>query len=524
MAVKYKYGKRPMIVWYGKIFYGAGNLGIAFITQTLTGFILFFGTVVCRVPAFVMGIAFSVGLIWDAVTDPVAGYLTDNTKSRLFGKRHGYIILSTFLIAVTNVILWSVPVESSVVLKFFWFFISIMLLQTVNTLFNTPYGALGVDLAGDYHEQTVLQTYKSVFFLIGTIAPTVIMALLQGSSPYADGRNDPSTYLNMAYISSIAMLVCGFICFMGTYSHVPRLNKKAQLSVAPSGKKSIKSVLKDFFAVIKNKNYSSVIFGYSLSMMASAFLTGVGIYMFTYPFAFPPMEMYALIGALFVATILSQPLWALAAKRFDKKPSLLAGVCITVVGVLGVLAVFLSLDSIQGTEARFTTLLGPLVVAGVGVGSLYPLPFSIMADAIAYDTVNSGEDKTATFTGFMSFAVKIAQAATLLIIGVMLEFIGFKVPDDPNIAYVPSRLTMDGLGWLFCVGSVLAMAGSAVLFSRYKLKSADIPNHETVKTPMFEVDRLFSVLEEKEKTGRKKPDKKGKRNAESGRNSGNKRD
>lgn len=499
MAKGYGYEHRPMIAWYGKVFYGTGNLGIAFISQTMTGFILFFGTVVCRVPAFIMGLAFSLGVIWDAVTDPLAGYITDNTKSQLLGKRHGFIILGTFLVAITNILLWSVPFDFTVAQKFVWFFISIVLLQTGNTIYSTPYNALGVDLAGDYHEQTLLQTYKSVFFLLGTIVPTVIMALLQAnpSAGYTDGRFDPSTYMNMAYISSVIMLLCGFICYMGTYSHIPRINKKAQFTGGVAHK-GIKTIVRDFFFILKDRNYRSVILGYAVSMMASAFLTGVGLYMFTYTFKLSSNDMYLLLGTLFVSIILSQPLWAGLSRKIDKKPALILGMSITIAGVVYIFAVFMGIFNISGAGMLFKFMVPCLIVTGIGIGSLYPLPYSMMADTIAYNKVKNNEDRTATFTGFMTFAFKLSQALTLLIIGIMLEVIGFKTSQGTEV-YVPPLSAERGLGYIFCIGVVGSLTAGIIIFSRYTLKGKDIPTHDSIKSPSFEVDRLISVLEYKEK-------------------------
>jgi GPH family glycoside/pentoside/hexuronide:cation symporter len=499
MAV-YKYNNRPMIVWYGKVYYGIGNLGIAFVTQTMTGFILFFGTVVCRVPAFIMGLAFSLGVIWDAITDPVGGYITDNTKSQLLGKRHGYIIVATFMVALTNILLWSVPFDFGVVQKFIWFLLCIMLFQTGNTLFSTPYNALGIDLAGDYHEQTVMQTYKSVFFLLGTIAPTIVMALLQAnpSAGYTDGRFDPSTYIDMAYISSIIMMLCGFVCYMGTYSHVPRLNKKA--SFQKTQPKKFKAILFDFFNILKDGNYRAVIIGYAVSMMASAFLTGVGLYMFTYTFKFSSTQMYFMLGTLFVSTIISQPLWAFLSRKIDKKPSLITGMVMTLLGVMYIFAVFLNLLPVSHRPDTLIMYLLPcLVFTGIGIGSLYPLPYSMMADTIAYNTIKNKEDRTATFTGFMTFSFKISQALTLLIIGILLEVVGFKTAVDTQI-YVPPLSAETGLGYIFCIGVIVSMIAGIIIFSGYKLKSSDVPNHSAVKMPSFEIDRLISVIEDKEKS------------------------
>jgi Na+/melibiose symporter-like transporter len=208
--------------------------------------------------------------------------------------------------------------------------------------------------------------------------------------------------------------------------------------------------------------------------------------------------MYTLFGILFVCIILSQPLWALISKKIDKKPALLLGMAITLSGALYIFAIVLGLIKAENTEALLFNLYPCLIVSGIGIGSLYPLPYSIMADTIAYNTVKNKEDRTATFTGFMTFSFKLSQALTLLLIGLLLEIIGFKVPEGTEI-YLPSMTAQRGLGYIFCIGVVITMVAGIVLFSGYGLKKADIPTHDNVKSPSFEVDRLISVLEYKEK-------------------------
>lgn len=497
MAKKYKFGKKPMIVWYGKLFYSCGNTGVAFITQTFTGFILFYGTIICRIPAGLMGLAFSIGAMWDGITEPLVGYITDNTKSKLMGKRHGYMIVSVFLLSLLNILIWSVPQNLDTSVKFLWITLGIILLHTLETFYSTPHSALGVELAGDYEEQTVLQSVKSVFFLIGTIAPTVIMALLQANPAegITDGRYDPNSYLNMAFISSFVMLFTGFISVIGTYSHVPRLNKKAMLINNDNNNKfSFKAIVMDFIAVIKEKNYRAIIVGYAVAMVASAFLTGVGMYMFTYTFKVDSTQMYVLLGVLFLATILSQPLWAYLSNKIDKKPALQLSIIIAIVGIIAAFFVFLYKDYIPTTDELVKLLLGPLFFAGIGVGGLYPLPSSIMADIIAYDAEKTKQDKTATFASFMTFALKLSQSATLLIIGLTLELIGFKVPEGTGI-YIPPRSAELGLGYLFFAGVVISLIAAMLFIRSYSLKKTDIPTHTPKNIPVFEVDRLLTEIE-----------------------------
>jgi len=493
---KYKFGKRPMISMYGKAYYGFGNMGAGFITQTLASFIMFFGTVIHGMPASLMGLIFSLGVVWDAVTDPVGGYVTDKHKSKLFGKRHGFMIVGCFTAAVFNILLWSTPAGFGVFGKFVWLLTCIILLQTALTFYNTPYNALGIDLSGDYHEQTVTQAVKSVFFLLGTIIPMLIIALLQMNSGFSDGREDPSTYMNMAYISSAVMAVCGFVAFAGTFSHIPRLNKKSQLLEEAQPSKQKANIIKGFFEVLKDKNYRAIIIGYAVSMMASAIFTGVGIFLFTYTFELPEMEMYLMLGGVLIVCILSQPLWAYLSKKIDKKPSLLLGMALTIAAAVYIMGVFLNLESYADPIDKMIALIPALILAGMGVGSLYPLPYSMMADATAYDAKKNNRDRTALFTAFMSFSFKISQALTLLLVGFVLDLIGFAAPGEGETLKAGAA---NGLGWLFGIGIITTLVIGLVIVSGYGLKKKDIPSHDEVKTPSFEIDRLLSVMEEKKK-------------------------
>jgi Na+/melibiose symporter-like transporter len=285
---------------------------------------------------------------------------------------------------------------------------------------------------------------------------------------------------------------------MGTYSHVPRLNKKAQL--LNQTRKKFRDILGEFFNILKDKNYRAIIIGYAVSMMASAFFTGVGLYMFTYTFKFSSTQMYLLIGSLFISTIVSQPLWAFLSRRIDKKPSLIIGMIITLLGALYIFAIFLNLLPVPREADKLMVYLFPcVVVTGIGIGSLYPLPYSMMADVIAYNAIKSKEERTATYSAFMTFAFKISQALTLLLIGVMLEAVGFKTGEGAEV-YIPPLSAEIGLGYIFCLGVAVSILAGIILFSGYSLKSGDIPNHKKVTMPYFEVDRLISVLEDKEKS------------------------
>ena len=118
------YKTAPMVSRASKVMYASGDLGFSMITSTVSSFLMFFGTSVCGVAGTLMGIAIALGTVWDAVTDPIVGYLSDRKNSLLFGRRHGFLLIAIFGLSVVNVLLWSVPLDASNFIKFLYCSIS----------------------------------------------------------------------------------------------------------------------------------------------------------------------------------------------------------------------------------------------------------------------------------------------------------------------------------------------------------------------------------------------------------------
>ena len=101
--------QKRMVTGFQKFSLGLGDLGYSLVVNTFSSYILFFGATVMGVNASLMGTVIALGTVWDAITDPIMGYISDNTRSRIFGRRHLYVLIGMFGMVVCNVLLWSVP-------------------------------------------------------------------------------------------------------------------------------------------------------------------------------------------------------------------------------------------------------------------------------------------------------------------------------------------------------------------------------------------------------------------------------
>lgn len=453
-----------------KLSYGIGNLGYGTISQTMSNFIMFFGTSVLGISGTLVGIAVAISVFWDGLSDPLVGYLSDRHKSKSFGRRLGFMLIATFGMAVFNILIWSIPQSLSIEFKFIWLLICLIAIETFNTFFATPYVALGIDIAPDYNDQSSIQGYKTVFFIVGMIMPTILMIIFM---PTKNGASQllQTGYINISYVTSILCIICGTICILGT---INRVKIMPEYQTTTKEDNAFFKIFYNFFKTLKNKNFSPLICGYSVALIAAAFLTSVGMHLFTYSFHFSSTQISIVMMALFLGAIFSQPLWIYISKRIDKKPALNIALSLLLVSIL-LIAILFGIRVFISTSLCFYLILPLILLCGFGTGALYSLPISMYADVVTLEKLKSNENKSATYSGYMTFAYNVSNSIALLIIGILLDLIKF----DPNQP-VQALKVQNSLGIIVIFGCSIAIAMALLIFNKYKLTRADILKEQLI--------------------------------------------
>src|SRR5512136_3133614 len=171
-----------------KVFYGIGDLGNAVVNSAIQFFLMKFYTDAALVLPALAGNALLIGKIWDAVNDPLFGWLTDKTKSR-FGKRRVFMLFGAIPLAIAIALLWFVPTQDRL-WAFVWIALTFILFDTVWTLTNVPYYALTSELTDDYDERSSLTTYRMVMavpaYLVGAaLTPAIVGVVAMQRTGYA---------------------------------------------------------------------------------------------------------------------------------------------------------------------------------------------------------------------------------------------------------------------------------------------------------------------------------------------------
>ena len=406
--------------------------------------------------------------LWDGVSDPIIGYLSDRTKNRFFGRRLLYMLIASFSLAICNVLLWSCPVKKGSGLAVVWLVMFLLLQETFNTFFATPYSALCIDIAPDYNDQTKMQSFKSVFYILGLIMPSVLMYIFMPSNVGVQTQFDKSGYVNIALVNSLLVVVSGLISIFGTRRRVLSMPNYDKGVVDSTQKHGFKKIIGGYFETLKKKDFRIVTLGYSVSLIASIFITSVGMHLFTFCYHFSSSQISVIMICLFGGAIFSQLIWVNLVKKYDKKQTLIFALCLLLVGIALTSVTFL-FRTYTTADTIFFFVLPCIFVCGVGSGALYSLPHSMYADVVTMEQFKTKENNAGRYTGYYTFTYNFTNSITLLVIGVLLDLIHF----DSTMP-LQALSVQAGLGKIVFFGSSVAITLAIMIFSNYSIKRADI--------------------------------------------------
>ena len=387
-----------------KLGFGIGDLGGNLFFTAMGFYSLIYLTDTVGVSAALAGIAILIGKFWDAVTDPLVGFLSDRTRSR-WGRRRPYLLFGAIPLLLAMWYFFSAPDFSSrQTAGFLWATFALCLLNTAYTVVNIPYGSLTPEITKDYQERTTLNGFRFSFAVIGTILGAAVVI------PIVELAGNPHT----GY--SIVGLLFGFIMaatILTTFFTVRETASKDQ----PRPKTKF---FETFGVVFKNKTYLRLVAVYTMNLTGITFVQTMLVYYFKYIYQDEGMTTIAMLLLLGVA-MLCVPISVLVAKRIGKKRTYQLALGIL---VLSCLAMFLFAHTL-GMIFTFCVM----VFAGVGIGFGYVPPFAMLPDVVEVDAIQTKTRKEGAYYGMWTFFSKIGVALAAALSGVFLGFAKFV----PNI-------------------------------------------------------------------------------------------
>ena len=278
-------------------------MGAGYMYLLVALYVMKFSTDVLLIAPAVMGVIFSISRIWDAISDPIAGYLSDRTTFK-FGRRRSWMLLSFIPICFGFLAVFSPPESLDGAALDLWMMIAILSFYSAITLFNVPHMALGAELSEDYHERTRLFGVRHIGFTLGSILSLVSMSLLisEETSPDGDVRD---LARNLALFAVCIMSLMIFLA-------VSRLKENPNFQNRVN-----KNPFKAFRDVWINPHAKILIIVLFIENLGGAVIGVLTLYVTQYIVEAPAWAP-VIILAYMLPSALSVPLWIPLSRRFGK--------------------------------------------------------------------------------------------------------------------------------------------------------------------------------------------------------------
>jgi len=414
-----------------KIIYGFGAFVNNLLAAAIGGMVIVLNLGLGMNPALV-GLLGALPRLTDAITDPLMGYISDNTRSR-WGRRRPYIFVGAISAGIIFALLWQLPLGKSESFYFWYFLVGSFIFYLAYTVFATPWVALGYELTPDYHERTRLMGVQNFMGQLAYIVAPWFLLIMQAQM-FTD-MVEGASYLAIAIGGlAIAVGVMPAIFLRERFSH-PELTEE-QLAEKERKKplwESVSKNMKEFFAgflmTLKVKPF--------LKLCAATFLVFNG-FMLISSFQFYVIIYYVFggetvhgaeyagwsgtVGAISTFIVIGIVTWM--STRFGKRKAFFIAIGISIVG-------YAMKWFCYNPEIPWL-LLVPAPLMAFGLGGLFTLMGSMIADVCDYDELTTYERREGMFGSIFWWVVKLGMALALAGGGFLLNATGFDVALEGN--------------------------------------------------------------------------------------------
>lgn len=406
-----------------KFAYGLGG-----IVNNLLGGAIGFMSIVLNVglginPALV-GTLQAIPRLTDAITDPVMGYISDKTRSK-YGRRRPYIFVGAIMVGLIFALMWQLPPGNSEMFYFWFFLAGSVIFYLFYTMFATPWVALGYELTSDYNERTRLMGVMNFMGQFAWISLPWFYAIMENDRLFSDSVQGART---LAIIIGVFVAVVGIMpaIFLKEkfVAAVGEKSDKEKISMLEGIKNNVADFLKGLVTTVKRPEFlklcAGTFFLFNGIMLVGAFSSYITIFYVSggdtdmgakYMGLFGTINTAATLGAIVVVTWISA--------RIGKRKTFIIATSIT---MLGSLLKWFCYDPM----AAWKVLL-PAPFMAVGMGALFTLMGSMIADVCDLDELETGERREGMYGSIYWWMVKLGMALAFGLSGFLLNATGFDV-------------------------------------------------------------------------------------------------
>ncbi len=409
-----------------KIAFGAGASAEAGIHIAFNTFNFLFYNNVLGLSGTLAGMAVTIALVFDAISDPVVGSISDRWRSKL-GRRHPFMYAAALPLALFFVCIYSPPESLEGFSLFLWFTTFTILLRTALTFYHVPHLALGAELTTDYRERSVVMSYNSIFGVVGGASAFFLAWTYFGS--LEGGTMNQAGYPVMAlFVGTLAGLVV-LASAVFTRDQIPRLAKPP----TDLPRFSLFTLLGEIRDCMRNRNYLVLLVGLFFLSATIGVRETIGSYMNLFFWELEPDQIRFFALAAFPAFVIAFIVTARLHARFDKRETIIA----SIIGLAFMAAGPITLRLLGLFPENHTPGLFPaLCVAVLGTYSFSAVlnisVMSALADVTDEHEVATGRRQEGVFYAARTFFGKLTSSLGHLLAGIAIDVIGFSPGATPG--------------------------------------------------------------------------------------------
>lgn len=423
-----------------KIGYGFASLGDATAYGFIGVYLLFFLTTIAGISPGVAGTIAAIGAVWNAIVNPVMGYIADKVHTR-WGRRRPMMLAFSIPLALGMFLVFTnVNLPESI--KPIYYGVLVMLYWTGYTGFFVPYLALGADYTTDYDDRTILRLFGSLFNMFGAtlsmVMPTMIVEFLEGQ-----GMTSESAWSKTALLLGVIAAITILITVIAAKNKDLPCEKREKQEIHIT--KEIINIFKEYGEVALLKPMKYLIVASLCSLVTYTMIMSDMVYLFTYNLGLNAGEISA---CLLARTILGGALIPIVGKivlKTDKRETLIGFYLFGMVGMITIKIIGIS---------GFVGLCSYIFFATLCTTVYWQIMPSVFYDMCEYDKVTTGKNRTATIVSFQGLVEALAVGVGGQILGWILEWAGFSGEQA-----VQSELAMQ---WIENSGTIIPIAFLAV--------------------------------------------------------------
>lgn len=433
---------------FTKIIYGSGDWGLASWGTLRQIFYAIFLTDVVGLEARLASFAALLGVIWDAINDPLVGMLSDRVETR-FGRRRPFLLIFAIPFGMAFLLMWWAPPWQNQIVLMIHISLAYIISDTLQTLVAVPFYTLTPEMTPDYDERTDLTSYRMVFNLVASLVLAVSAPMIKNAA-IQSGFTPSQSYLIIAGLFGGLGVIPFLVMFFFIHEGHPKPAQKT-----PTIKEISQTVWDNvpfrFATGLYMLNWMTVDL---VALMLPFFLTywiAGGNLTATLPIFGEPMALESVVlGLMFITATLAIPLWNWLSQRTSKRTAYLLGMGFW--AFVQILIIF-----IQPHQTSLILIL--TFLAGISISTAHVLPEAIFPDVIEWEELRTRNRHEGVYYGTKNFLRKLTGAVAIFTALQILGWFGYQTPPPGSTTFQQSPEAVQAIRML------TGPLGAVLLFS-----------------------------------------------------------